>query len=63
MCGRQCLLPEAGIGGGRAAVAASLIGTLGIVTALIWLVVWQIRAQLEDVQARSAEAVQGLQDY
>lgn len=46
-----------------AAVTASLVGTLGIVTALIWLVVWQIRAQLEDVRTRSAEAIQGLQDY
>lgn len=38
------------------AIAISLIGTAAIVTGLMWLVVWQVRAQLPDVQARSTEA-------
>ncbi|MGK3948285.1 AI-2E family transporter [Microbacterium sp. K2] len=39
------------------AVALSIIGTLTIVSLLLWLVIWQIRAQLPDVQERSAQAV------
>ncbi|GAA1133633.1 AI-2E family transporter [Microbacterium natoriense] len=46
-----------------AAVATSLVGTLGIVAALITLVVWQIRTQLQDVQDRSAQAVDDLQKF
>ena len=38
------------------AIAISLIGTAAIVTGLMWLVVWQVRAQLPDVQQRSTEA-------
>lgn len=38
------------------AITISLIGTAAIVTGLMWLVVWQVRAQLPDVQARSTEA-------
>ncbi|MFK4852796.1 AI-2E family transporter [Microbacterium sp. ZW T6_19] len=45
------------------AVAISIIGTLGIVAALITLVVWQIRQQLEEVQARSSQAVDDLQQF
>lgn len=45
------------------AVAISIIGTLGIVAALITLVVWQIRKQLEEVQARSSQAVDDLQQF
>ena len=39
------------------AVALSIIGTLAIVSLLLWLVIWQIRAQLPDVQERSSQAV------
>lgn len=46
-----------------AAVAIAIVGTLGIVTALITLVVWQIRQQLEDVQTRSGQAVKDLQQF
>jgi len=46
-----------------AAVATAIVGTLGIVTALIWLVVWQIRQQLDDVRDRSMQAVDGLQTF
>ncbi len=38
------------------AIAISLIGTAAIVTGLMWLVVWQVREQLPDVQKRSTEA-------
>ncbi len=40
------------------AVAVSILGTIAIVTTLLWLVVWQIRAQLPDVQQRTGEAVE-----
>ncbi|MFF3028646.1 AI-2E family transporter [Microbacterium sp. NPDC057944] len=46
-----------------AAVTVSLVGTLGIVAALITLVVWQIKAQLQDVQDRSSQAVDDLQKF
>lgn len=39
------------------AVALSIIGTLAIVSLLMWLVIWQVRAQLPDVQERSSQAV------
>lgn len=45
------------------AVAISILGTLGIVAALITLVVWQIRQQLHEVQARSGQAVEDLQQF
>lgn len=35
------------------AVAVSLIGTIAIVSLLLWLVIWQVREQLPDVQQRS----------
>ncbi|BDZ38945.1 hypothetical protein GCM10025863_15590 [Microbacterium suwonense] len=38
------------------AIATTVIGAIGIVTGLIWLVVWQVRAQLDDVQTRTALA-------
>lgn len=38
------------------AIAIALIGTAAIVTGLMWLVVWQVRAQLPDVQERTTEA-------
>lgn len=39
------------------AVALSIIGTLAIVSLLMWLVIWQVRAQLPDVQERSSQAI------
>jgi predicted PurR-regulated permease PerM len=39
------------------AVAISIISTLAIVSLLLWLVIWQVRAQLPDVQERSSQAV------
>ncbi|GAT72507.1 permease [Microbacterium sp. HM58-2] len=46
-----------------AAVAISIVGTLAIVTVLLWLVVWQVRAQLPDVQARSMQAVEEFRQF
>nr|WP_201469244.1 AI-2E family transporter [Microbacterium hydrocarbonoxydans] len=45
------------------AVALSIIGTLAIVSLLLWLVIWQVRAQLPDVQARSSEAVEQFRQF
>lgn len=39
------------------AVAVSIVGTLAIVSLLLWLVIWQVRAQLPDVQQRSSQAI------
>lgn len=39
-----------------AAIALSLIGTAAIVTGLVWLVVWQVRLELPDVQRSTTEA-------
>ncbi|PCE14343.1 permease [Microbacterium sp. SZ1] len=46
-----------------AAVAISIIGTIAIVTVLMWLVVWQIRQQLPDVQQRSTQAIQDFRQF
>lgn len=45
------------------AIATTLIGAIGVVVGLLWLVIWQVRAQLADVQARTALAVEQLKDY
>ncbi|MDT0156607.1 AI-2E family transporter [Microbacterium sp. ARD32] len=44
------------------AIAVSLIGTIGIVTGLLWLVVWQVREQWKDVQEKTALAVAQFKD-
>ncbi len=45
------------------AVAISIIGTLAIVSLLLWLVIWQVRAQLPDVQARSSQAIEEFRQF
>lgn len=45
------------------AVALSILGTLAIVTGLMWLVVWQIRVELPDVQASTAVSIENFQDW
>ena len=45
------------------AVAISIIGTLAIVTGLMWLVVWQIRLELPDVQASTTQAIADFQAW
>ena len=42
------------------AIAITIIGTIGIVTGLLSLVVWQIRRQLPEVQVKTTEAIGGL---
>ncbi|MDI6944075.1 AI-2E family transporter [Microbacterium barkeri] len=45
------------------AVVVSVLGTLAIVTGLVWLVVWQISRQAEEVRARAAESIAGLRTF
>ncbi|MBO0979249.1 AI-2E family transporter [Microbacterium sp. SD291] len=45
------------------AVAISVVGTLAIVSVLLWLVIWQVRAQLPEVQARTAGAVEQFRQF
>ncbi|MFT4258843.1 AI-2E family transporter [Microbacterium sp.] len=46
-----------------AAVTLSLVGMLGIVAVLLTLVIWQINQQMDDVRARSAQAVEDFQVF
>ncbi|MFP1601647.1 AI-2E family transporter [Microbacterium sp. 2216-1] len=39
------------------AITITIAGTLGIVVGLFWLVIWQVRLQLPDVQAKTQEAL------
>ncbi|GAA5212768.1 AI-2E family transporter [Microbacterium kyungheense] len=45
------------------AIVISVVGTLAIVTGLLWLVVWQIMAQWPSVQASTAAAVEQFRQY
>jgi len=45
------------------AVTLALIGTLTIVSLLFWLVIWQVRAQLPDVQERSSAAIEEFRQF
>ncbi|OJU39898.1 MAG: AI-2E family transporter [Microbacterium sp. 69-10] len=45
------------------AIATTVVGTIGIVTGLLWLVVWQVREQWGDVQARTLLAVDELKKF
>lgn len=45
------------------AIAVTVVGAIGIVTGLVWLVVWQIREQLPDVQERTAAGIEDLKDF
>lgn len=45
------------------AVALAIIGTLVIVSLLLWLVIWQVRAQLPDVQERSSKAIEEFRQF
>jgi predicted PurR-regulated permease PerM len=46
-----------------AAIVITLIGTIAIVAALVWLVAWQISREFGDVRDRVVEAVTGLRDF
>jgi len=45
------------------AVVIAIVGTIAIVAVLLWLVIWQVRAQLPDVQERSAQAVEEFRQF
>ena len=45
------------------AIVISVVGTLAIVTGLLWLAVWQITRQWASVQARTIEAVEQFRQY
>ncbi len=45
------------------AIVITLLGTATIVTGLLWLVVWQVRAQLGDVQAKTTQAIDNLREF
>ncbi|WP_232527816.1 AI-2E family transporter [Microbacterium suaedae] len=45
------------------AIIASLVGTLAIVTGLVWLVVWQVSEQSENVRTRALERWADLQEW
>jgi predicted PurR-regulated permease PerM len=42
------------------AIATTVIGTIAIVAGLLWLVIWQVRAQWQDVQERTLVAIEQL---
>ena len=42
------------------AIATTVIGTIAIVAGLLWLVIWQVRAQWQDVQERTLGAIEQL---
>jgi len=45
------------------AIVIAVVGTLAVVTGLLWLAVWQITRQWSDVQARTIEATEQLRQY
>jgi len=45
------------------AIVIAVVGTLAVVTGLLWLAVWQITRQWSDVQARTIEAIEQLRQY
>ncbi|WP_341975438.1 AI-2E family transporter [Microbacterium sp. LTA6] len=45
------------------AVALASLGTLAIVTGLMWLVVWQIRVELPEVQTSTAQSIENFQTW
>ncbi len=45
------------------AIAIAIAGALGVVTGLIWLVVWQVRQQMGDVQERTMAAIDAFRQF
>src|SRR6478609_10788557 len=45
------------------AIVISVLGTLAIVTGLLWLAVWQITQQWSSVQAKTVDAIDRLRQY
>ena len=46
-----------------AAVAISVVGTIAVVTGLLWLAIWQITQQSEAVRAKTMESIASLRTY
>ena len=44
-------------------IAITVVAALGVVTGLFWLVVWQVREQLPDVQIKTQEAIEQLRQF
>ena len=45
------------------AIATTVLGTLAVITALVWLVSWQISAQWDDVTTKAGETVQAFRQF
>lgn len=45
------------------AIVISVVGTVAIVTGLLWLAIWQIRSQWSSVQASTQDSIQQLRQY
>ncbi len=45
------------------AIVVSVLGTIAIITGLLWLAIWQITRQWQSVQDRTVEAVVQFRDY
>lgn len=45
------------------AIAITVLGALGIVTGLLWLVTWQVRTELPEVRAKTMDAVQQVRTF
>lgn len=45
------------------AIAVTVVGAIGVVVGLVWLVVWQVREQLADVQERTAAGIEDLKGF
>ncbi|MBN9186628.1 MAG: AI-2E family transporter, partial [Microbacterium sp.] len=45
------------------AIVISMLGTIAIVTGLVWLAVWQITRQWSSVQAKTVEGIDQLRQY
>jgi len=46
-----------------AAIALTMIGTIAIVTGLVWLVVWQVSREMPSVRGRAFEAIDQLRGF
>lgn len=45
------------------AIAVTVVGAIGVVVGLVWLVVWQVREELPDVQERTAAGIEDLKGF
>lgn len=45
------------------AIVISVVGTVSVVTGLLWLAIWQITQQASSVQKKTMESIEGLQQW